>query len=661
VAEDRNQLEQQAMLLLQKDKKDEAIDVYLKLLKLSKGDIRVRQKLADLYLAMGRKPEAIRQLRDVAAGQMKEGQHRAAVVILKKLHELNPTDAPTLGQLGDAQRAVGFLSDAKETYDKVIDMLTPTPKLAFPYVESLVAISPGEIQAKVKLAEVLGRCGRSDEAFEQWVKLGRESRRRGSTLDQALFMERGLKIKEEDTECLGSAAEARISLGAPKEALVHIQKSYALEPGSTRVLSMLAQCFELMDQQDKAKKVLLQLAKTLEESGGMVERLDALNRALACDPDDAELKEEVGSAGMIAGQIQMRLTDQAWSKPQSEDEGVVVFRARILSDYGFPDRARTLLEESNGVRESVSVRAMLAEVLVKLGELDAAITEMEGIDIGDDGKEDVSVRVLVLREDFDSLGAGAALDEMEFSVEEEDDDDGDMELEMDDPEVEDSTEQSDAGGDSASLGDRLAEAGDREGAIAAYQQALERDPSNEAVLMKLGEIIASGDDTGPSDLPGDALEPVGAASKDFSGFGGIVEQKQAPVSRPTAATPSVEMAPIDPEYHGLLGMLMIGKVSEVEARIEGREDLLCSCLQAEIACLSGDAKKARRVLQEAMDEVDEDAVGYSEGLWGLARYAAMVGKTRTAGRLLSELKEIAPGHRVADILTLEAGIHALDS
>ena len=69
MAESRDQLEQQAMLLLQKDKKEEAIDVYLKLLKLSKGDIRVRQKLADLYLAIGKKPEAIRQLRDVAAGQ----------------------------------------------------------------------------------------------------------------------------------------------------------------------------------------------------------------------------------------------------------------------------------------------------------------------------------------------------------------------------------------------------------------------------------------------------------------------------------------------------------------------------------------------------------------------------------------------------------------
>ena len=188
MAESRDQLEQQAMLLLQKDKKEEAIDVYLKLLKLSKGDIRVRQKLADLYLAIGKKPEAIRQLRDVAAGQMKEGQHRAAVVILKKLHELNPTDAQTLGQLGEAQKAVGFNEDAKEAYRKVIDMLETKPKLALPYVQELISLCPGEVPPKVKLAEVLARCGRSDEAFDQWVKLGREARRRGSTLDQALFM-----------------------------------------------------------------------------------------------------------------------------------------------------------------------------------------------------------------------------------------------------------------------------------------------------------------------------------------------------------------------------------------------------------------------------------------------------------------------------------------
>ena len=152
-----------------KRQEEEAVDIYLKILKLTKGDIRVRQKLADLYLALGRKPEAIRQFRDVAAGQMKEGQHRAAVVVLKRLHELNPTDAQTLGMLGESQRLVGFTEEAKEAYLKVIDMLEPKPKLALPYVQELIALCPGEIPPKVKLAEVLSRCGRSDEAHEQWV------------------------------------------------------------------------------------------------------------------------------------------------------------------------------------------------------------------------------------------------------------------------------------------------------------------------------------------------------------------------------------------------------------------------------------------------------------------------------------------------------------
>ena len=254
MAETREQLEQQAMLLLQKDKTEEALDVYLKILKLSKGDIRVRQKLADLYLSLDKKPEAIRQLRDVAAGQIKEGQHRVAVVVLKKLHELNPSDTETLAQLARAQKEVGFIDDAKETYTKVIDMLETKPRVGLPYIKELIGISPGEVPPKVKLAEVLVRCGQSEEAFDQWIKLGRVACRRGNLLDQAFFLERGLKIKEDDVECLEGAAEARIALGAPKEALVHIQRAYSVNPNSTRVLSMLAQCFEVMEQQPKAKK-----------------------------------------------------------------------------------------------------------------------------------------------------------------------------------------------------------------------------------------------------------------------------------------------------------------------------------------------------------------------------------------------------------------------
>ena len=645
MAENRDQLEQQAMLLLQKDKKEEAVDIYLKILKLTKGDIRVRQKLADLYLALGRKPEAIRQLRDVAAGQMKEGQHRAAVVVLKRLHELNPTDAQTLGMLGESQRLVGFTEEAKEAYLKVIDMLEPKPKLALPYVQELIAISPGEIPPKVKLAEVLSRCGRSDEAHEQWVKLGADSRRRGSTLDQALFLERALKIKETDVGSLEGAAEARIALGAPKEALVHIQKAYAVDPDSTRVLSMLGQCFELMEQQPKAKKVFLQLAKVFEERNDVVDRMDALQRAAACDPDDAALASEVGAAVAMAERVKLRLSAQEWSAPSSEEEAQVVVRARVLADYGFPDRAKAVLEESNGVRESVSVRAMMAEVLAQLDDVTGAIAEMEAIAGGDDVRSDVATRVLVLRGDFDSLGTGVEPAEIEMSIE-MDDEEEEEEVSLDMEEEEDvpaSDSASSGGVDHESEGDRLAAEGDAEGAIAAYQAALESDPTNEAVLMKLGELFAA--DAGEvQEMPMEALAPIESVVR----------------AEPVAAEPVAARAPntlsLDPSYVRLQGLVLLGQLEAAGAEAEERDDLLGACILAEVQALGGDAKGARRVLQEAMDEVDEDAEGYPEGLWGLARYAAMLGKARTAQRLLGEMDIIAPGHRAREVAALKAGM-----
>jgi len=651
VAESRDQLEQMAMLLLQKDKKEEAVEVYLKLLKLSKGDIRVRSKLADLYLGLDKKPEAIRQLRDVAAGQLKEGQHRAASIILKRLHELNPSDVQTLGQLGGAQKEIGKIDDAKETYLKVIDMLTTRPKDAMPYVRELMSLCPGEVPPKVKYAEILGRCGQADEAFEVWVKLGFDARRRGATLDQALFLERGLKLREADMGCLEGAAEARISMGAPKEALVHIQKCYSVDPGSTRVLSMLAQCFELMDQKPKAKKVLMQLAKVYDQADAVVDRLDALMRASACDPEDASLAAEVGSAVSIAEKVKLRLTHQGWTEPKNDEETEVVVRAGVLAKYGFPDRAKVVLEASNGIRQTVSVRAMMAEVLAKLDDVAGAIAEMDAIESDEDAaKVDIATRMLVLRGDFSSLGAGVAVAvEMDVEVEDEDEE---MSIEMDD-------EQEEYGGiEDAALdeesspvakvhdereaeGDRLAAAGDSAGAISAYQAALDADPTNEAVLMKLGEIFAAADSTAIKAVPMEALTPI---SNDPGGF------EAAP------ASPSAPVVQLDPGYLGLRGLVMLGELDKAYGLAEERDDLLGACIMAKVYALRGEAKKARRVLQESMDEVDEDASGYSEGLWGLALIAAMLGKARTAARLLGELERLVPGHRSQDIEALRAGL-----
>jgi tetratricopeptide (TPR) repeat protein len=569
------------------------------------------------------------------------------VVVLKKLHELNPTDTETLAQLARAQKEVGFNDAAKETYNKVIDMLETKPKISLPYIKELIALSPGEVPPKVKLAEVMTRCGQSDEAFNQWVSLGREASRRGNMMDKALFLERGLKVKEEDVECLEGAAEARIALGSPKEALVHIQKAYAVNPNSTRVLSMLAECFEVMEQQPKAKKVLMQLATIYEENNELVERLEVLKRAAVCDPEDAALKSQVGDAVMIADMVQMRIHEREWSKPKADDEGAIVVRASVLARFGFPDRAKAVLQDCNGLRENTCVRALLAEVHAQLGETDAAITEMKSIDAVD-AQADIQTRILVLQENFGVLRGETDPEEeveMEFSI-----DDEEPEIE----EVEEAAPEEAVGPalDSANgeaEGDRLAAAGDKDGAIVAYQKALEDDPSNESVLMKLGEMFASTGEAEPANLPMEALQEMEPAAG-YGGFESFGDKAPAP--------PVISSLQLDPGFLEIRGQIMMGETDAAQAAAEARDDLLGCCALAEILANQGDAKQARRVLQEKMDDVDEDAPGFPEGLWGLARTAAMLGKARTATRLLREMENLAPGHRAADVLVLCAAMDA---
>jgi tetratricopeptide (TPR) repeat protein len=286
---------------------------------------------------------------------------------------------------------------------------------------------------------------------------------------------------------------------------------------------------------------------------------------------------------------------------------------------------------------------MLAEVYAQLGEVDAAVKELKAISGID--TEDIATRIAVLTGDLDAIESDeAAPVDVEIDMEEEE-----MELEMDDdedvveaiePEAIEEVPPSPADGDQESEGDRLAAAGDTDGAIAAYQQALDSDPTNEGVLMKLGELFAAGAGDSPP------VEPV----ESMTSFGDLQPKPSA------SAAPMGPGIELDDGYVLIRGQIMIGELDAAKSAAEERDDLLGACALAELLALEGDAKQARRVLQEAMDEVDEDADGYPEGLWGLARYAVMVGKVRTASRLLGELDDLAPGHRAADMATLKAVI-----
>ncbi len=672
MADDRNQLEQEAIGHLGKGKSEEALKCYQAILRIEPRDIRIRQKIADLYLQLGKTPEAMRQLREVAIGHIGEDQHRQALVVLKQLKKLKPKDDEVHGLLGDCYKAGGFLPDAREAYETTLELLETKPKEALPYAAKVMSIAPGEMPPKINHAELLQRAGKHEAAAEAWKCLGVEARRRGNAPDQVAFNERSLRLQEDDLGCLEGAAEARIQMGEPKEALVHIQKAYAANPNSERVLSMLAQCFELMEQQPKAKKVLLQLAKLHEELNQPVGRRDALKRAFACAPDDGGLEAEVGDAVARAERFEMRLTDHKWSESKDETVGRVVVEAEVLSKYGFADRAKVVIEESGPeVRGSLAVRARMVEVLVELEDLDGAIGELGALEV--DGVEDqgileaVRTRTGALKGDFDApegVAPGA------FTPSSDDDEDEEEVVSIDIEDDEDLDADSDG---PEARGDALAAAGDTQGAMAAYQQALASDPANEEILIKLGEILGGDDDEGEAEeevdeLPAEALSPVAdddAAGEDMPDFQSIFEAGEpvGPGAAPPAG-PAKTPVPVPAVQGGdaaaeVRARLLVGMYDEAIALGKEQDDLVSAVLCAEARARNGTEAAGRKALRRALDDAGEGDAGYAEALWVLARLQAVTGKAKAAVRTLDDLEDFDSAYRSAEVQALRHGIELL--
>ncbi len=671
MAEDRNVLEQRAMALLQKGKMEDALQAYQAVLKIAPRDIRIRQKLADLSLQLGRKPEAMRYLREVALGHISEDQHRPAIVVLKQLYGLKPKDDEVTGLLGDCYKKTGFVQDAREWFEKTLEILDDSPKEALPWASKLVDVCPGEMPPKISYAELLNRAGKFDVAFGHWVRLGQEARRRGNAGDQALFNERALRIEEESLECLESAAEARIAMGQAKEALVHIQKAYGANPESDSVLLMLAQCFELLEQPANAKKVFLQLANVLADMNDPVRRREALERALICDKDDAELQGLVGAAVARAERAQLRLNDGEWSQPQSQEEAEAVVRASVLLRYGFADRAKDVLEGVDVALQALpSVQANLVEVYVSLDDLDAAqnlikVMRESHEDNGGEVLDALNIRSAALRGDFDLAEEGEELPDVEesSSLEIEDDEEELVELEMDDGPDGESAE---------ARGDRLASEGDVDGAITAYRSGLAEDPTNETLLMKIGELLNPAEPTEPvANLPIDSLESIDEDAEQSGGSGmpdfqSIFEGGGSGTT--PSATPSVAAAPTpaqvlveDEILSEARGRLLVGQYDQVAEVLGDRDELAAHVLMAEALMRQDDVSGAMRQLRDAMDEADEDDVAAADALWLLAGLQASSGKYKAAKKTLDKLVRKHDNHRSLEVAALRRGITHLSN
>ena len=241
MAIDRNRLEQEAVKFLQKGKTEQAIQRYQALVRDDPRDRRIRQKLVELYIQVGRYTEGEQHLRQLVKSFVRKGQERQAVPLLKQLVKLKPDDHELKEELGDLFITTGFPDQARKIYDETLEMLERVyPDKAVPILQKIIKLAPAELPQQIKLAELYEASNWSEKACNEWQRLAGEARRLGRREDRARFLEYALRLRPDQLHVLQDAAEARLNLSAPQEALIHLQAAYEADATEPRTLGLLA-------------------------------------------------------------------------------------------------------------------------------------------------------------------------------------------------------------------------------------------------------------------------------------------------------------------------------------------------------------------------------------------------------------------------------------
>lgn len=675
---DRDKLEQQAMQQLQRGNTEKALDAYMQILRVEPKDRRIRQKVAELYLTLGRKPEAIRHFTDVARGLRSSGQERAAISVYMQLLSLKPEDHEARAELAECLESAGRRQEARKVWDEAFHVVDRRePRKAIEYARRVARLSPGEVPQQVRVAELLEANRQEAEAFDAWTALGAEARRFGRADDQGRFLERALKLRPDDMGTLLSAAEARVVQGEARVALAHLQQAYGQDPRNVRLLTLLGRALQALGQVDKARKVWVQAARRQAEEGDREAQVDALRHALECGEDDPSLRNELERANSEARRQRVRLVERSWAQPVTDDEVRVLTRSQVLRRYGFPDRARATLEAAPPeVKAGVAWQVHQGELLVAIGEKEAGIAALRGI------RPPGAAAALELADRLEVLGVvGVAQTEIPREETEEaivdEDTHGPLGTGADraepEPEPEDTDENNATEPDALSSmsdaqaswpafavdsdearGDDLAARGDSAGAVAAYRRALARQPANTELLLKIGEAMSRPSAATPSAPPRPALPVDAAIPLDLPDPGGTVDFGAGfGEVDPDALDASVDVI-AEARAH-----VAIGQYEQALDLLRGVDDIEALVVQALASRGLGRNDGVQGRLERAVQSGQEHHPAYVEALWELAGLYLLRNKAGNAERLLDEVSMLDPGFRPVEMAARRRGLELL--
>src|SRR5712691_4331786 len=288
---DKNKVIESASKLIVKGQFEKAVKEYQRVLEVDPDDVRVLQKLAELYQKMKKQSEAADCFEKVARTYGAQGFYLKAVALYKQVLKVVERVEVNV-RLAELYQQLGLIGDATKEWQTVAAQHEKTGdhKASLDALKKLVDLDPDNVASRIRLGEQYAR-------QENPVEAVADLRRNGRTDDYLRVAERISHLDQADTSLARELAEHFLSRGDSKRALSKLQICFKANPRDLNTLQMLAKAFQDLGQTSKTVSVLKELARVHADSGRADEARQTYAQAAELAPDDPEVKAALRSGG----------------------------------------------------------------------------------------------------------------------------------------------------------------------------------------------------------------------------------------------------------------------------------------------------------------------------------------------------------------------------
>jgi pilus assembly protein FimV len=317
---DKNKIIEAAAKLVAKGAYDKAIKEYQKILDVDPKDVRILQKMGELYQKKNDNAQAAIYFTKVAESYTNDGFFLKAVALYKQVLKLDPSLVEINLKLADLHQqlqllgeAMGYFQIVANHYDKAGDT-----RKSLEVLKRMVDLDPDKVASRVKLADLYVREGLNAEAVSEFTRAAEHLKRNNQTDDYLRVAERLSSLQPDNLQLAKELAEMYLQRHDQKRALAKLQACFKADNRDIDTLRLLAVAFQGLGQTSKTISVYKELARAWQEKGQLEEADQVWSQVAQLDPADVDVAARLAQSAPLPPPPPAALPEApAWSAQPS--------------------------------------------------------------------------------------------------------------------------------------------------------------------------------------------------------------------------------------------------------------------------------------------------------------------------------------------------------